>query len=167
MHPRKFEPCPDAGNAAAGSICPDNLDQPLVHTHQGCLGSKEDAVYLVEACLLGKHFHARRGPRDGEAATVREEVSKAIDGSGLVEMAISIPACDCIHHMVSYYKAGSAIPPSSPIFTSLISREPTLGRDGDLDRDDDLDWVHVQGHSLPVVETEYVPAISHLSTCLY
>jgi hypothetical protein len=55
------------------------------------------------------------------------------------------------------------IPPSSPIF----SREPTLGRDGDSDwvRDDDLDWIHVQGRSLSVAETEYVPAISHLSTC--
>jgi hypothetical protein len=105
------------GEAAAGPICPDSFDQPLVPTYQGRLESKEDAVYLLEACLQAKLFHARRGPRDGEAAiignvfvwepesagidrwrdgmkwTVREEdgfkVGKAIGGSGLMKKEIS------------------------------------------------------------------------------
>jgi hypothetical protein len=40
---------------------------PLVPTYRGCLQSKEDAVYLIEACLCGKLVHSCRGPRDGEA----------------------------------------------------------------------------------------------------
>jgi hypothetical protein len=33
------------------------------------------------------------------------EVSEASDGSGLMKKTISISACGCIHHVVSYYKA--------------------------------------------------------------
>jgi Gti1/Pac2 family len=106
-------------------------NQPLVPTYRGCLQSIEDAVYLLEACLRGELFHSCRGPRDGEAAisgnvfvweanstgidrwgdgmewTVREvdgfEVGEAIDGSGLMKKTTSIPACRCLHHVVSYY----------------------------------------------------------------
>jgi hypothetical protein len=108
-------------------------DQPLAPTYQGCLKNEGDAVYLVEACLQGKHFHAWRGPRDGEAAisgnifvweakitgidrwedgmkwTVCKkggfEVGKASDGSGLMKKTISISVGGRIHHVVSYYKA--------------------------------------------------------------
>lgn len=111
-------------------------DLSLVPTYRGCLQGKEDAVYIVEACLRGKLVHSCRGPQDGEATisgnvfvweanstgidhwrdgmewTVCErdgfEVSEAIDGSGLMKKTISIPACGKTHHVVSYYTAWDA-----------------------------------------------------------
>lgn len=117
-------------------------DLPLVPTYRGCLQNKEDAVYIIEACLRGTLLHSRRGPQDGEATisgnvfvweanstgidrwtdgmewTVREgdgfEVGEAIDGSGLMKKTISIPARGSIHHVVSYYTAWHARPLARP-----------------------------------------------------
>jgi Gti1/Pac2 family len=111
-------------------------DFTLVPTYQGCLQSKEDAIYLLKSCLRGKLAHSTRGPRDGEATisgnifvweanvtgidcwgdgmewTIREEdgfeVGEAIDGSGLMKKTISIPESGRIHHVVSYYTASDA-----------------------------------------------------------
>jgi len=54
--------------AAAGFAHPDSSNQQLIPTYQGCIRSKEDAVYLLEACLRGDLVHSCQGPRDGEAA---------------------------------------------------------------------------------------------------
>jgi Gti1/Pac2 family len=111
-------------------------DFTLVPTYQGYLQSKEDAVYLLEACLSGKLVHSCRGPQDGEATisgnifvweanitgidrwrdgmewTIWEEdgfeVGKAIDDSGLMKKTLNIPAYERIHHVVSYYTACDA-----------------------------------------------------------
>jgi Gti1/Pac2 family len=117
--------------AAAGFNCLDSSNQPLVPTYRGCLQSKEDAVYLLEACLRGELNHSCRGPHDGEATvsgnifvweanisgidcwrdgmewTFRQEdgfeVGEAMNGSGLTKKTISIPVNECLHHVVSYY----------------------------------------------------------------
>jgi hypothetical protein len=47
----------------------------LMSTYQGYLQSKEDAVYLLEACLNGKLVHSCRGPQDGEA-TIRNALGQ-------------------------------------------------------------------------------------------
>ena len=114
------------------------LDQPLVPTYRGHVQSKEDAVYLVKACLRGKFVHSYRGPQEGEATirgnvfvweanstgidhwrdgmewAFREqdgfEVGEAIDGSGLMKKTIEIDASRAIHHVVSYYTAGDSHP---------------------------------------------------------
>jgi hypothetical protein len=114
----------------------EHVPAVLMPTDRGYLQSKEDAAYLLEACLSGKLAHSWRGPRDGEATisgnlfvweanragfdrwrdgmewTLREEdgfeVGKALDGSGLMKKTVSIPACGVIHHMVSYYTAEDA-----------------------------------------------------------
>lgn len=82
-------------------------------TYRGGLQNKEDAVYIIEACLRGTLLHPRRGPQDGEATisgnvfvweanstgidrrtdgvewTVREgdgfEAGEAIDASGILK----------------------------------------------------------------------------------
>lgn len=36
--------------------------------HLGYVQSKEDAIYLVKACLRGELIHLYRRPRDGEVA---------------------------------------------------------------------------------------------------
>jgi len=54
--------------AAAGFVHPGSSNQQLIPTYQGCIRSKEDAVYLLEACLRGNLVHSCGGPRDGEAA---------------------------------------------------------------------------------------------------
>jgi len=51
--------------AAAGFVHPDSSNQQLIPTYQGCIRSKEDAVYLLEACLQGNLVHSCRDPRDG------------------------------------------------------------------------------------------------------
>jgi hypothetical protein len=107
-----------------------------VPIYRGYLQSKEDAFYLLKACLRGKLFYLCRGPQDGEATisgnvfvwkansigidrwmdgmkwTVRKEggfeVGEAIDGSGLMRKIISIPACEGIHHVVFYYTVRDA-----------------------------------------------------------
>ncbi len=107
-------------------------------TYRGHVQSKEDAVYLVKACLRGKLVHSCRGPREGEATisgnvfvweanstgidhwrdgmewAFREqdgfEVGEAIDGSGLMKKTITIDASRAIHHVVSYYTAGDSHP---------------------------------------------------------
>ena len=113
-----------------------DADFTLVPTYQGYLQSKEDAVYLLEACISGKLAHSCRGPQDGEATisgnifvweanitgidrwkdgmewTLWEEdgfeVGKAIDDSGLMKKTLNIPAYERIHHVVSYYTACDA-----------------------------------------------------------
>jgi hypothetical protein len=107
------------------------LDQPLVPTYRGYLQTEDDAFYLLEGILRGKHFHSCQRPRDGEATisgnvfvweenstsidhwrdgmkwNISEkdgfELGKAINGSGLMRKRISIRACGTIHHVVSYY----------------------------------------------------------------
>jgi Gti1/Pac2 family len=113
-----------------------DTDFTLVPTYQGYLQSKEDAVYLLEACLGGKLAHSFRGPRDGEDTisgnifvweanitgidcwrdgmewTIWEEdgfeVGEAINGSGLRKKTISISTRGRTHHVVSYYAACDA-----------------------------------------------------------
>ncbi|KAL8902279.1 MAG: hypothetical protein Q9207_004797 [Kuettlingeria erythrocarpa] len=108
---------------------------PLVPAYRGRLQSKEDAVYIIEACPRGKLVRSCRGPQDGEATitgnvsvweanftgidrrrngmewTVWEgdgcEVSEAIDGSGLLKKTSSIPACGKTHHVVSYFDSAT------------------------------------------------------------
>ncbi len=119
--------------AAGGFVHPDSSNQQLIPTYQGCIRSKEDAVYLVKACLQGHLAHACRGPRNGEAIISGNifvweanstgidcwedglewnvwkqgafEVSEASNGSGLMKKTFSVPACGSVHHVVSYYTA--------------------------------------------------------------
>jgi Gti1/Pac2 family len=113
-----------------------DTDFTLVPTYQGYLQSKEDAVYLLKACLGGKLAHSFRGPRDREDTisgnifvweanitgidcwrdgmewTIWEEdgfeVGEAINGSGLRKKTISISTRGRTHHVVSYYAACDA-----------------------------------------------------------
>jgi Gti1/Pac2 family len=111
-------------------------DFTLMPTYQGYLQSKEDAVYLLEACLSGKLVHSFRGPQDGEATISGNifvwetnitgidgwrdgmewaiweedgfEIGEAIDGSELMKKTISISTRGRTHHVVSYYTACDA-----------------------------------------------------------
>ena len=51
---------------AAGFNCLKSSDQSLVSTYRGYPQSKEDAVYLLQACFDERLDHSCRGSRDGE-----------------------------------------------------------------------------------------------------
>ena len=117
-------------------MCGLASDFTLISMYQGCLQSKEDAVYLLKSYLQGKLAHSPWGPQDGEATisgnifiwktsitdidcwrdemewTIWEEdgfeVSKAINDSGLMKKTISFPESGRIHHVVSYYTTSDA-----------------------------------------------------------
>ena len=119
--------------AAAGFAHSDSFNQQLIPTYQGCIWSKEDAVYLLEACLQEDLVHSCQGPWDSEAVISENvfvweanstdidhwrdelkwnvqkqnacEVDEASNCSELMKKTFSIPACESVHHVMSYYTA--------------------------------------------------------------
>jgi len=118
--------------AAVGFMNSYSFKHPLVPTYRGHIRTKEDAVYLLEACLREELSHSCRGPRKGDSVISGDvfvwetnstgihhwsdglewtaqtqndfEVSKAMDETGLMKKTIRIPACRAVHNVVSYYE---------------------------------------------------------------
>lgn len=53
--------------AAAGFAHSNSFNQQLIPTYQGCIWSKEDAVYLLKACLQEDLVHSCQSSWDSEA----------------------------------------------------------------------------------------------------
>jgi len=80
--------------AAVGFMNSYSFKHPLVPTYRGHIRTKEDAVYLLEACLREELSHSCRGPRKGDSVisgdvlcgkqTAQEFTTGVMDWSGLL-----------------------------------------------------------------------------------